>query len=709
MRRNVIVLVFSAAMLVTVGFASANSTTGALISGPVPAVRAPAAANAGPTTIHWDKFYDRSGNPLPVDPGDNVGTDSLYFKNYSSTTVLYGCPKSEVPDPTPEDCRPAFAWQTNQTVVGMDPLGNYCYEVYNTTLRRHSTSDGTYTDYTIARGYQACGTDGNYLYAPVGDTVFKYTPTGTLVSSTILDITPQWYEFSVVNDTIWCGTGVSTLNGYACSKFIGGSLTLDAAWDVGTGTGSPAQVGWDGQYYYVSWAGYASNTFKRFNPDRTLLDSGTVSVDTRGVMCKKGDYGVMICHGASYTDDVASLAQMLTDSSGGKFAAVDTYYIGNVDGHATFPATDWYDRGYRVILAFTDAWPEDPVALGDSLARFVQLGGGVVDATFSDCSPYHITGSWRSMYAPFTVTSAHDSPGTMGTVHQPVHPVLSGVSDLYVGNFRSGNTHVSLRSPNCVCLAEYTDSSRCLVASFDSAGQRAVSLGMYPLDYWISSATGDWCRLLVNALDWTAVGPSVGVTVPDGGESWIAGTVHDITWMQTGNGVRDSIYYSTDAGSSWLGVAHYDPAPVPLQHAWTVPSTPTTEARVKVVTWNADGGRVEDASDSNFTIAPYVGIAQPEDSVLPLAVILYQPYPNPLASGTTIRYALPGPAQVELRIYDVAGTLVRRLADGVQPAGYRNAYWDAMDDRGRRVATGVYYCRFMTGDFSAVQKLVVRR
>jgi len=400
---------------------------------------------------------------------------------------------------------------------------------------------------------------------------------------------------------------------------------------------------------------------------------------------------------------------MLVDSSGGEFAAVDSYYVGTSGGHVTFPATDWYNHGYRAILAFTDGAPIDSVALGDSLARFVQLGGGVVEATFAEVTGYSIAGNWRSTYAPFTAANPYFSPGTMGTVHQPLHPIMSGVSALYVGNFRTGTTHSGLRSANCACLSEYTDANLCLAASFDSAGQRAVSLGMYPLDYWISTATGQWCRLFVNALKWTAVGPSVGVAAPNGGESWIAGTVHDLRWSQTGTGVRDSIYYSTDAGSSWIGVAYYDPPLEPLQHAWTVPNTPTTRARVKVVTWDADGGRVEDMSDANFTIEPYVGIEQPEKNVLPFVFALYQPYPNPLTSGAQIRYALPRPARVELRVYDVAGALVRRLVDGEQSAGYRRAYWNRCDDRGRRVAPGVYYCRFHAGAFLAAQKLVVRR
>jgi hypothetical protein len=146
------------------------------------------------------------------------------------------------------------------------------------------------------------------------------------------------------------------------------------------------------------------------------------------------------------------------------------------------------------------------------------------------------------MYAPFTVLPQRNNAGFLGTVNQPLHPIMSGVSALYVALFRTGNTSTTLRSPNCVSLAEYGDSSRCLAASFDSAGQRAASLSMFPLTHRQSTATGQWCRLIVNALNWATVGPSVGVTVPNGGENWSGGTVHNITWTQTSNGVKDSIY-----------------------------------------------------------------------------------------------------------------------------------------------------------------------
>jgi len=232
---------------------------------------------------------------------------------------------------------------------------------------------------------------------------------------------------------------------------------------------------------------------------------------------------------------------------------------------------------------------------------------------------------------------------------------------------------------------------------------------MDPMDYWITPTTGQWCRLMVNALDWVAVGPSVGVTAPNGGETWDVGSVHNITWTQTANGVSDSIYYSTDGGASWTGVTWFAAPPSPLQYAWTVPNDTTKQAQVKLVTWNSDGGRVEDASDADFTIAPPMAVEQPRNSALPLVFALHQPQPNPATSGATVRYDLPRPAQVELSIYDVSGALVRRLVRGAQTAGYRSAYWNGTDSRGRAIAPGVYYCRFTAGDSHATQKLVVRR
>jgi hypothetical protein len=710
----VLVLILSAALLATAGFADTNSLPAepgaspvvqrATMPSPAPAVPTAVAGNAGPV-IQWNRFYDASGNPLPSGSGDNVGPDSLYFKIWDSMDTLFGCPKSQVPNPTPANCRPAFTYLDNQTRVGMDPVGAYIYEVNSTTLRRHNTDDGTYTDYTISNGNTCCKTDGSFLYVPVGNVVYKYTLTGTLVSQTTLDITPLQHVFSLVSDTVWCGTNSGTLSGYACSKFTGGSITQDATWDLGAHAGSGVQIDWDGTYYYAGWNGSPdSNTFKRFNADRTVSADGMIYSSPFGVMCRTvAALPLMIV-----TTDAESLrvelAETLNVASGGILNRIGTYDVG---ANATFPATEWYVAGCRVILEFSGSpFANDPILLGDSLAQFVDLGGRVVTAVWADAGAINLAGRYVSQYMPFTSQTNPGTGDSMGTVHDPLHPIMDGVTALAAASFVTGNTHSTLRSSNCVCLAEWNSGNRSVAACIDSADVRLASVGFAPFTIY-SGATGQWAKLLVNAILWVWPGmPAVTVTAPDTGDVWGVGSSRNITWTAANGPItKDSIVYSNDNGATWNFVDKYSGSRTSCP--WTIPNSPSTDCYVRVFTWNAVGWGF--GTSGKFEIQPAGGIAQPENNALPLAFAMYQSFPNPLASGAAIRYALPRPTRVDVRIYDVAGTLVRRLVDGVQSAGYRRAYWNGLDDRGSRVAPGVYYCRLQAGDFTAAQKLVVRR
>ena len=69
-----------------------------------------------------------------------------------------------------------------------------------------------------------------------------------------------------------------------------------------------------------------------------------------------------------FSDNVDSqyvwqLAQTLRDSSGGQFSAVDTH---GVSTRAAFPAAQWYAAGYRAIFVYTNTYPLDTTAVGDS-------------------------------------------------------------------------------------------------------------------------------------------------------------------------------------------------------------------------------------------------------------------------------------------------------------------------------------------------------
>ena len=77
----------------------------------------------------------------------------------------------------------------------------------------------------------------------------------------------------------------------------------------------------------------------------------------------------------------------------------------------------------------------------------------------------------------------------------------------------------------------------------------------------------------------------------------------------------------------------------------------------------------------------------------PAARALEPARPNPFAGATALRFTLARPGRVSLRVFDVAGRLVRTLVDDVRPAGAAEARWDGRDEAGRGVRGGIYLAR----------------
>jgi hypothetical protein len=86
---------------------------------------------------------------------------------------------------------------------------------------------------------------------------------------------------------------------------------------------------------------------------------------------------------------------------------------------------------------------------------------------------------------------------------------------------------------------------------------------------------------------------------------------------------------------------------------------------------------------------------------------LEQNMPNPFNPVTTIKYSIAHDLDVRLVVYDVAGRRVRSLVDQRQRADVYRITWDGTNDRGERVASGMYFYRLVAGKFVSTRKMLL--
>jgi hypothetical protein len=94
--------------------------------------------------------------------------------------------------------------------------------------------------------------------------------------------------------------------------------------------------------------------------------------------------------------------------------------------------------------------------------------------------------------------------------------------------------------------------------------------------------------------------------------------------------------------------------------------------------------------------------------------MLVSNYPNPFNPVTTIRALFPGvagtpPAQTDVAVYRVDGSLVRRLFRGMTSGGEFTVRWDGRDESGSAVSSGVYVSVVRRGDARATGKMLLVR
>ncbi|MGD8395167.1 MAG: PKD domain-containing protein [Candidatus Eiseniibacteriota bacterium] len=75
----------------------------------------------------------------------------------------------------------------------------------------------------------------------------------------------------------------------------------------------------------------------------------------------------------------------------------------------------------------------------------------------------------------------------------------------------------------------------------------------------------------------------------------------------------------------------------------------------------------------------------------------------------TIEFDLPAAQRARVAVYDATGRAVRQLADRRHLAGHHEILWDGRDQRGRLLASGVYFVRLSATSGELVQKIAIVR
>ncbi|RME00425.1 MAG: PKD domain-containing protein [Calditrichaeota bacterium] len=145
---------------------------------------------------------------------------------------------------------------------------------------------------------------------------------------------------------------------------------------------------------------------------------------------------------------------------------------------------------------------------------------------------------------------------------------------------------------------------------------------------------------------------------------------------------------------------------------WHVFQTPRTQ-QIRLTVIDNEG-----ASDDTLSSVIVPVEQTDQENVIPDHFSLQQNYPNPFQQAQTsrsagavtyIKYGLPVPQQVRLKIYNGLGQKVRTLISGWQAAGIHTVGWNGRDDAGRPVANGIYFYSLEAKGVLLIRKMAIVR
>jgi hypothetical protein len=194
---------------------------------------------------------------------------------------------------------------------------------------------------------------------------------------------------------------------------------------------------------------------------------------------------------------------------------------------------------------------------------------------------------------------------------------------------------------------------------------------------------GDWCQYLIN-LD--------------------APGYYDLTARVAGGMAGGTMEISTR--DTILGIVNVSPGTIGEGEEWvtTVPVEIALDQgpRILQFTFRGEG---EELFRFNWFNLQY---SRPLEATSSGEIPVLELYPNPLVTGTTIRFSLREPSRVDLEIVSPAGSVVRSLISGeMRSPGTYTVQWDTRDHEKSHLSPGIYLVRFRLNDQVITRKALL--
>ena len=93
-------------------------------------------------------------------------------------------------------------------------------------------------------------------------------------------------------------------------------------------------------------------------------------------------------------------------------------------------------------------------------------------------------------------------------------------------------------------------------------------------------------------------------------------------------------------------------------------------------------------------------------TLIPNDFVLLQNFPNPFNPITSIGYQLQSASPVAVTIYDLMGNVVNDLFSGTEVPGYKSINWDATNNNGDLVSSGMYFYKLQVGESFEIKRMM---